>query len=118
MLSDYLPIAILMILGLGLALFLVYLSHVLGPRRENRWKREVFECGSEPVSDARSRFSVKFYLVAILFILFDIELAFLFPWAVVFRRLGIAGFSYMMVFLAVLVAGFVYVWKRGALELQ
>ncbi|MBN1945501.1 MAG: NADH-quinone oxidoreductase subunit A [Bradymonadales bacterium] len=113
---DYLAIGVLVVAGGGLAFLLVYLSHVLGPRGENRWKRDIFECGSVPLGSARSRFSVKFYLVAILFILFDIEAVFVIPWAVLFRSLGLAGLIEMFVFLGILLVGLVYVWRKGGLE--
>jgi NADH-quinone oxidoreductase subunit A len=114
----FIPLLLMSGLVLGLLLVMLLMNRLLAPHRPNPVKNASFDCGNVATTHPEGRSFVRFYLVAILFILFDIELAFLFPWAVVFRRLGIDGFAYMMVFLAVLVAGFIYVWKRGALELQ
>jgi NADH-quinone oxidoreductase subunit A len=116
MLADYTPILVLWLLAAGVCLLILVLSTVLGPRGENAWKREPFECGSRPIGTARSRFSVKFYIVAILFILFDIEVVFIIPWAVLFRELGVAGFIEMLVFICILLVGLAYVWRKGGLE--
>jgi len=94
----------------------VLLSTLLGPRRPNKVKNDSYECGIDPVGDARLRFSVKFYIVAMLFILFDIEAIFLYPWAVMFNQLKLFGLIEMFAFLGFLVLGYVYLWKRGALE--
>ena len=92
------------------------MSALVGPKRPQAAKASPFECGMPPVGDARLRFSVKFYLIAMLFILFDVEIAFLFPWAVVFRSLGWFGFVEMLLFIGIMLAGFVYIWKKGALD--
>ena len=114
----FIPLLLMFSLVLGLLIVMLAMNRLLAPHNPNPIKNQTFECGNIPKKLPEGRSFVRFYLIAILFILFDIELAFLFPWAVVFRELGLSGFAYMMVFLAVLVAGFVYVWKRGALELQ
>ena len=99
---------------LGLALFTI--GWIAGPRRPNAEKLSPYECGFEAFEDSRIRFDVRYYLVAILFIVFDLEIAFLFPWAVALQDIGFFGFMSMMVFLAILVVGFVYEWKKGALD--
>ena len=116
MLLDYLPILILVILAALFAAGSVLLSSLLGPRRPNPEKLSPYECGVEPVGTARERFSVKFYLVAMLFIIFDMEIVFLYPWAVVFRQLRLFGLMAMGSFLLVLLVGYFYVWKKGGLE--
>jgi len=105
-----------MILVTGFALVSVIGSMILGMRKPTPAKQAPYECGMQPVGTARERFSVKFYLVAMLFLLFDIEAVFLFPWAVVYRDLKLFGFFEMLLFIAVVLAGYVYVWKKGALE--
>jgi NADH-quinone oxidoreductase subunit A len=105
-----------MVIGLGVGLIAPILGYLLSPKRPNPEKLSAYECGFEPFDDARSPFDVRYYLVAILFIIFDLEAAFLIPWAVVFRELGWAGMIIMGIFLALLTIGFVYEWKRGALE--
>ncbi len=114
--AVYVPVLLLMGLSLINALALVVLSHVASPLRPTPVKVEPYESGMTPLGDTRERFSVKFYLVALLFIIFDIETIFLIPWGVLFRRLGVFGFVEMLVFIAVLLVGLVYVWKKGALE--
>ncbi len=116
MLENYLPILIFLILGLGLGIVMFVLGYFLGPNRPDSEKSSPYECGFEPFEDARMKFDVRYYLVAIMFIIFDLEIAFLFPWAVALNGIGMAGFWAMMIFLAVLVVGFVYEWRRGALE--
>ena len=116
MLLDYLPILILVILAALFAAGSVLLSSLLGPRRPNPEKLSPYECGVEPVGTARERFSVKFYLVAMLFIIFDMEIVFLYPWAVVFQQLRVFGLMAMGSFLLVLLVGYFYVWKKGGLE--
>ena len=116
LLREYLPILIFLAVAIGLAGLMVALSWVVGPNSPDSEKLSPYECGFEPFDDARSKFDVRFYLVAILFIIFDLEVAFLFPWAVTFGKLGAAGFWSMMVFLGVLTIGFAYEWKKGALE--
>jgi NADH-quinone oxidoreductase subunit A len=116
MLDQYLPILMFMIIGVIVGTVMMVLGFVLGPRRPGAEKLSPYECGFEAFEDARMKFDVRYYLVAILFILFDLEIAFLFPWAVVLRDVGMTGFVAMMIFLAVLVVGFIYEWKKGALE--
>ena len=116
LLAEYLPILIFLGIAFGLALVFVLASLIAGPHRPNPETSSAYECGFEAFDDARSKFDVRFYLVAILFIIFDLEVAFLFPWAVAFGKLGATGFWSMMVFLAVLTVGFAYEWKKGALE--
>ena len=116
MLSSWTPILIFLILVGGFAAVSVIGSLVLGMRKPSLAKLTPYECGMQPVGTARDRFSVKFYLVAMLFLLFDIEAVFLFPWAVVYRDLKLFGFFEMLVFIATVLAGYIYVWKRGALE--
>ncbi|AVP97320.1 NADH-quinone oxidoreductase subunit A [Ahniella affigens] len=115
-LSQYLPV--LMFLGVGtiIGIALLSLGTILGPRRPDAEKLTPYECGFGAFEDARMKFDVRYYLMAILFIVFDLEIAFIFPWAVVFRDLGLFGLIEMGLFLALLVIGFVYVWKKGALE--
>lgn len=116
MLEAYVPILILIVLSLGQAVGMVVLSHVVSPFRPTPAKASPYESGMLPLGDTRERFSIKFYMVAILFIVFDIEVVFLVPWAVQFRQLGLFGFIEMLIFIAVLLVGFIYVWKKGALE--
>ena len=116
MLNSYLPIVVTFVFSAGLALFFIIVSHFLGPKRGDPEKLMTYECGIDPIGDARLRFSLKFFLVAIIFLVFDVEVIFLYPWAVLFRRLGLTGFLEMAIFLVVLVVGLMYVWKRGALE--
>jgi NADH-quinone oxidoreductase subunit A len=116
MLSAWAPILIFLTLVTGFALVSVIGSLILGMRKPTPEKLAPYECGMQPVGTARERFSVKFYLVAMLFLLFDIEAVFLFPWAVVYRDLKLFGFFEMVLFIAVVLAGYIYVWKKGALE--
>ena len=116
MLADYFPILLFIIVGFAFGAILVAVGWVLGPNKPDSEKLAPYECGFEAFEDARMKFDVRYYLVAILFILFDLEIAFLFPWAVSLNDIGAFGFWSMMVFLAVLVVGFVYEWKKGALE--
>lgn len=116
MLLDYLPILILVVLAALFAGGSMVISALLGPRRPTPEKLSPYECGIEPVGTARERFSVKFYLVAMLFIIFDMETIFLYPWAVVFKELKAFGVAAMGTFLLILLVGFVYVWKKGGLE--
>jgi NADH-quinone oxidoreductase subunit A len=102
--------------AVGFALVTLFLSAIFGKRKITPQKMIPYECGMDPIGEARKRFSVRFYIVAMLFIVFDIEAAFLYPWAVIFRDLKIFGLAEMGVFIAVLLVGFVYVWKKGALE--
>ena len=114
--QGWLSILIMIALGAGFALFSVLLSTVLGPRHPTAEKSAPYECGMPPVGDARERQSVKFYLVAMIFLLFDIEVAFLYPWAMALRDLGWNGFVQVLLFMALLLAGYLYVWRKGALD--
>ena len=116
MLINYLPILILLVISTVLAAFVILLSTFLGPRRPTRRKLQPYESGMTPLGPAQRRMPVKFYLVAVLFILFDIEVIFFYPWAVTFRQLGLFGFIEMLVFVGILLIGYVYAWKKGALE--
>ena len=116
MLENYLPILIFLVVAGGLGAVLLVLGFLLGPRRPDAEKTSPYECGFEAFEDTRMKFDVRYYLVAILFIIFDLEIAFLFPWAVSLDSTGGFGLLSMAVFLGVLVVGFVYEWKRGALE--
>ncbi|MCB1865353.1 MAG: NADH-quinone oxidoreductase subunit A [Chromatiales bacterium] len=116
MLENYLPVLIFLVISGGVALVLLAAGFALGQRKPDPAKLSPYECGFEAFEDTRMKFDVRYYLVAILFILFDLEIAFLFPWAVVLDQIGWVGFWAMMVFLGILVVGFIYEWKRGALE--
>jgi len=116
MLENYLPILIFMAVALFMGVLLLSINRFLSPNRPDREKLSPYECGFEAFEDSRMKFDVRYYLVAILFIIFDLEIAFLFPWAVALNDIGMAGFIAMMVFLGVLVVGFIYEWKKGALE--
>lgn len=118
LLRDYLPILIFLGLALALGLVLILAAAVLAVRSPDPEKVSAYECGFNAFDDARMKFDVRFYLVSILFIIFDLEIAFLFPWAVAFKDLGAVPFWSMMVFLGVLTVGFAYEWKKGALEWQ
>ena len=116
MLEQYLPILLFILVGLTLGAVLLTVGAVLSPNRPDPAKLSPYECGFAAFEDARMRFDVRYYLIAILFIVFDLEIAFVFPWAVIFRQLGVVGLVEMGIFLGLLVLGFVYVWKKGALE--
>jgi len=116
MLAEYFPILLFLIVALGIGVAPLVLGKLLGPDRPDPEKLSPYECGFEAFEDARMKFDVRYYLVAILFILFDLEIAFLFPWASVINDIGLPGFFAMMLFLAILVVGFVYEWMKGALE--
>ena len=116
MLREYLPIMIFLLIAAGIAGVMVVGSFVLARQKPDPEKLSPYECGFEAFDDARRRFDIRFYLVSILFIIFDLEVAFLFPWAISLGRIGAFGFWSMVVFLAVLTVGFVYEWKKGALE--
>lgn len=118
MLREYLPILVFLFVAIGLGLALLLAAAVIAVRRPDPEKVSAYECGFNAFDDARMKFDVRFFLVAILFIIFDLEIAFLFPWAVAFGDISMAAFWSMMVFLAVLTAGFAYEWKKGALEWQ
>jgi NADH-quinone oxidoreductase subunit A len=115
-LSAYLPVILFILVGTAIGILPQALGFLLGPRRPDAQKNSPYECGFEAFEDARMKFDVRYYLVAILFILFDLEIAFLFPWAVALKDIGQTGFWAMMIFLAILVVGFIYEWKKGALD--
>ena len=116
MLAEYLPTLLFLIVATGIGITLMLVGRFLGPRRPDLEKLSPYECGFEAFEDARMKFDVRYYLVAILFILFDLEIAFLFPWAVALQDVGLAGFAAVAIFLAILVVGFAYEWKKGALD--
>jgi NADH-quinone oxidoreductase subunit A len=116
MLEQYFPILLFIGFGLFLGFAMLSVGRLVSPNKPDPEKLSPYECGFEAFEDARMKFDVRYYLVAILFILFDLEIAFLFPWAVVLPDIGFFGFAAMMVFLAILVVGFIYEWKKGALE--
>jgi NADH-quinone oxidoreductase subunit A len=115
-LAEYMPILIFLAIAVALAVIILVASLIVAPQTPDREKLSPYECGFEPFQDARGRFDVRFYLVAILFIIFDLEVAFLFPWAVSLGNIGLFGFWSMIVFLGVLTVGFIYEWRKGALE--
>ena len=116
MLAEYLPTLLFLIVATGIGIALIIVGNVLGPKRPSAEKLSPYECGFGAFENARGQFDVRYYLIAILFIVFDLEIAFVFPWAVNFRNLGIVGLTEMGTFIGLLVLGFVYVWKKGALE--
>jgi NADH-quinone oxidoreductase subunit A len=116
MLAEYFPILLFILVGIAVGVAPMVLGKLLAPNRPDAAKLSPYECGFEAFEDARMKFDVRYYLVAILFILFDLEIAFLFPWATVVNDIGFAGFVSMMIFLAILVVGFIYEWMKGALE--
>ncbi len=116
--SPYFPVIVLMAVAVGLSAGFVFLSQWVGPKRYDRTKYSEYECGVDPLTTSTVRISVKFFLVAILFLLFDLETTFLYPWAVLYRSLGLFGFVEMGVFVGILLVGLVYAWKKGALEWQ
>ena len=116
LLAEYLPIVIFLAIGTGLAVVMVLASYLVAKQKPDAEKNSAYECGFEPFGDARSKFDVRFYLVSILFIIFDLEIAFLFPWAVTLGKIGFYGFWSMIVFLGVLTIGFIYEWRKGALD--
>ena len=117
-LAQYLPVLLFILVGAAVGAIVLGIGSVLKPHRPDASKNAPYECGFDAFEDARMKFDVRFYLVAILFILFDLEIAFLFPWALAFKDVGIAGFGAALLFLAILTVGFVYEWKKGALELE
>lgn len=116
MVQSYIPILILLGVSVANAVGLSVLTHIVSPYKPTPAKLDPYESGMIPLGNTRERFSVKFYVVAILFIIFDIETIFLVPWSVLFRDLGVFGFVEMLIFMAVLLVGYVYIWKKGALE--
>ncbi|MBI2269074.1 MAG: NADH-quinone oxidoreductase subunit A [Bacteroidetes bacterium] len=113
---DFVPIALMFFVAIGFVAATMFVTHLLGPNRKTKIKQESFECGIEVQGDARTPFSVKYFLIAILFVLFDVEVIFMYPWAVNFRELGIIGFIEMMTFVAFFLVGFIYIIKKGALK--
>jgi NADH-quinone oxidoreductase subunit A len=118
MIEQYAPVGIMILFGLLAGIVFTNINKWIGPKHPSEEKLSTYESGMEPVKTARERFSVKFYLVAMLFIIFDIEIVFMYPWAVMFRQLGVFGYVDMMVFIAVLLVGFLYILKKGALRWQ
>ena len=116
MLENYLPVLIFMMVGIAIGGIMIALGFALAPHRPDSEKLSPYECGFEAFEDSRMKFDVRYYLVAILFIIFDLEIAFLFPWAIVLDQIGMFGFVAMAIFLGILVVGFIYEWKKGALE--
>jgi len=115
-LGEYLPTLLFLIVASGIGVALLVVGHLLGPKRPSLAKLSPYECGFEAFEDARMQFDVRYYLVAIQFIIFDLEIIFLVPWATVFRDLGVVGLVEMGIFVSMLLLGFIYVWKKGALE--
>jgi len=115
-LSTYVPLLIHILVAAGLSAVIILLSTFVGNRRPSRAKMQAYECGMRPTGDAREPFSVKFYLVAMVFILFDVEAIFFYPWAYVYRDLRVFGFVEMMLYIAILLVGYIYLWKKGALD--
>jgi NADH-quinone oxidoreductase subunit A len=113
---DYVPELVMAVVALGFVVTTMFLSHWLGPKRKTKVKQEAFECGIESVGNARSPFSIKYFLVAILFVLFDVEVIFMYPWAVNFRELGVFGLLEMFAFMGLMIVGLVYIIRRGALN--
>ncbi|MGB4598783.1 MAG: NADH-quinone oxidoreductase subunit A [Trichlorobacter sp.] len=116
MLGTYLPILVLMGVAIAFGLGSLVLSALIGQKKYSKVKMAPYECGCDPVGTARERFSIRFYLIAMLFILFDIEAVFLYPWAILYKQLGLFGLVEMGVFIVILFVGYIYVWKKGALE--
>jgi NADH-quinone oxidoreductase subunit A len=114
--SDFLPIVITFLVAAGFVGTTMFVTHILGPKRRSKAKQDVFECGIEPQGNARVPFSIKYFLVAILFVLFDVEVIFMYPWAVNFKSLGLVGFIEMLLFIAFFMIGFYYILKKGALK--
>ena len=115
-LKDYLPIILFLIIALGLSVGFIVVNYIFSPKNPDPEKLSAYECGFEPFDDSRMEFDVRFYLVAILFIIFDLEIVFLFPWAISLGKIGLFGFFSMMIFLFILTIGFIYEWKKGALD--
>ncbi len=116
MLGTYLPIILLILVALAFGLGSVVFSSLIGQKKYSKVKMAAYECGCEPFGNARDRFPIKFYLIAMLFILFDIEAVFLYPWAILYKKLGLFGLIEMGLFIVILFVGYIYVWKKGALE--
>ena len=116
MLKGYIPVGIFLALAFGFALVVIVFSSLIGKKEKTKEKLMPYECGIDPIGDAHIKFSIKFYLMAMIFVIFDIEVVFLYPWAVVFKDLGIFGYIEMMVFIGILFLGFIYIWKRRGFE--
>ena len=116
MLNAYIPIFLFLVIAIGFAIFTLFMSQLVSSKKYNKVKLEPYECGIEPQTDARDRYSVRYYLIAMLFVIFDVETVFMFPWAVILDKLALFGLIEMLVFLAILVAGYAYAWRKGALE--
>ncbi len=116
MLENYFPVLLFIVVGLAVGVIAMSVGYFLAPQRPDSQKLSPYECGFEAFEDARMKFDVRYYLVAILFILFDLEIAFLFPWAIVLDEIGLFGYVAMLFFLGILVVGFIYEWMKGALE--
>ena len=116
MLNSYIPIFIFLLVAIGFAFITLIMSQLLSSKKYNKVKLEPYECGIEPQTDARDRYSVRYYLVAMLFVIFDVETVFMFPWAVIFDKLLLFGLIEMIVFIFILVVGYYYAWQKGALE--
>ena len=116
MLTEYLPVLLFLLVSIIFSLGVLSLSFLVSPKKPNNEKLSPYECGFEPFDDARTKFDIRFYLVALLFIIFDLEVAFLFPWAISLSSIGLFGFWSMMIFLLILTIGFIYEWKKGALD--
>ena len=114
--SQYLPVLLFILVGIAVGIVPQVLGYLMEPNKPNQAKNSPYECGFEAFEDARMKFDVRYYLVAILFILFDLEIAFLFPWAAALKEVGVVGFWAVIVFLGILVVGFIYEWKKGALD--
>ncbi len=114
--ADYLPIAIMFVVAMGFVVTTIFVTHLLGPKRKSEIKLDTFECGIESQSNARLPFSIKYFLIAILFVLFDVEVIFMYPWAVNFLKLGLTGFIEMLLFVCLLMVGFIYIIRKGALK--
>ena len=115
-LAEYLPIILFLFIALFLSTGFIFINFLASPKNPDPEKLSAYECGFEPFEDSRMEFDIRFYLVAILFIIFDLEIAFLFPWAISLGNIGLLGFSSMMIFLFILTIGFIYEWKKGALD--
>jgi NADH-quinone oxidoreductase subunit A len=116
MLTEYLPVLLFLLVSIIFSIGVLSLSFIVSPKKPSNEKLSPYECGFEPFDDARTKFDIRFYLVALLFIIFDLEVAFLFPWAISLKNICLFGYTSMMIFLIILTIGFIYEWKKGALE--
>ncbi len=115
-LTGYFPVVLFILIAAAFAIVTLVLSYLVQPHLANAEKNSPYECGSEPISDARTPFPVRYYIIAMLFVIFDVEIIFLYPWAVAFDKIGLFGLIEMVIFIALFLAGYVYAWKKGALE--